>query len=269
MQRERIFNVPGVILGLVAVMAAVHALREYGLDEAMDAELLRRFAFVPGRFALMFDPAGVADSIDAGGGAMVEEARFFLGDGGAQWWTPVSYAFLHADWMHFGVNSIWLAAFGTPVARRFGASLFLAFMALTAVAGAMTHFAFHVFDFEPVVGASAAVSGAMAGAIRFIFQPHGPLGEGAGFGSLATSTYRQPALSVTQTLVNSRTMPFILLWFVVNYVFGAFATPLGLSDAPVAWEAHAGGFLAGLLLFSLFDPVARAAALRRRDDRGP
>ena len=263
MQREPVFNLPGVVLAIILALAAIHGLRDYVLDDAMDATVMRTFAFVPGRFAWVFDPDGVADALgSAGGRALDEQARFFLGDGRPQWWTPVTYAALHADWVHLGVNSMWLAAFGTPVARRIGAIRFLALLAITAIAGAMTHMAFHLMDFSPVVGASASVSGAMAAAIRFIFQPHAPLGEGGGFASPSAAAYRQPALSVAQTLVSSRTLPFILLWFVVNFLFGAFGTTLGISEAPIAWEAHAGGFLAGLLLFSLFDPRAPAGEWR-------
>jgi membrane associated rhomboid family serine protease len=42
-----------------------------------------------------------------------------------------------------------------------------------------------------------------------------------------------------------------------NFVFGAGAQALGASDAPVAWVAHVGGFVAGLLAFPLFDRARR------------
>ena len=55
---------------------------------------------------------------------------------GADIWTFVTYAFIHGDWTHLGLNGVWLLAFGTPVARRFGMARFLAFFAVTAAAGA-------------------------------------------------------------------------------------------------------------------------------------
>ena len=55
--------------------------------------------------------------------------------------------------------------------------------------------------------------------------------------------------------------PFLGIWFVTNLLFGMVATPLGISDASVAWEAHIGGFLAGLLLFPMVD---RAEPVRFR-----
>ena len=84
MQREPVFNLPGVVLAVIVALAAIHGLREYWLDDAWDAAILQRFAFVPGRFAWIFDPDGVADSLGAsgaGGQSMDDQARFFLGDG--------------------------------------------------------------------------------------------------------------------------------------------------------------------------------------------
>ena len=94
----------------------------------------------------------------------------------------------------------------------------------------------------------------MAAACRFVFQPDAPLGSGFSFGSGDEAAYRQPALPISRVLTNGRTMPFIVIWFAVNFLFGISAAPLGITDNPVAWEAHVGGFLAGLFLFPLFDP---------------
>ena len=58
-------------------------------------------------------------------------------------------------------------------------------------------------------------------------------------------------------LTDRRALIFIAIWMATNFVFGAGARALGASEAPVAWVAHVGGFLAGLLLFPLFDSRAR------------
>ena len=263
MHRERMFNLPGVVMGLFAVLALVHGLRDFVLTDEQDAWTLLTFAFVPGRFTLMIDPAGVSDALGALKGPDAElrqqAALFFLGDGKVQWWTWLTYAFLHANWTHLAVNSLWLAAFGAPVARRFGAWRFLLFFAVTAVAGALAHYLMHRYDVTPVIGASASVSGLTAAAIRFVFQPNAPLGLGLGAGLAGEeeAAYLQPALPLGRILKDSRVLPFLLVWFAVNFVFGASSEPLGLTSGPVAWEAHAGGFLAGLVLFALFDPVRR------------
>ena len=194
--REKIFNIPGVILALLVVLAAIHALRVYVLTPDEDDWVLSLFAFVPGRLTYAFDPIGVANALSRlPAGDEAEAARFFLGNGDPQPWTVLTYAFLHANWMHLGVNSLWLAAFGAPVARRFGPWRFLAFMVITAIAGAGAHYLFYRFDLMPVIGASAAISGTMAAAIRFVFVPGAPLGTRLGFGSRADDrAYQQKPL---------------------------------------------------------------------------
>ena len=104
MQREPIFNVPAVALALIAAFVAVHGAREYVLTEAQDGWLMLNFAFVPARLTWLFDPSGVADAFShftgRDGRQLERAARFWLGDGSAVWWTPLSYAFLHSDWVH-------------------------------------------------------------------------------------------------------------------------------------------------------------------------
>ena len=67
-----------------------------------------------------------------------------------------------------------------------------------------------------------------------------------------------PAASLGGILAERRAVIFVGVWLITNFVFGAFARPLGLSDMPVAWVAHLGGFASGIVLFPLFDrPAAR------------
>ncbi|MDO9440381.1 MAG: rhomboid family intramembrane serine protease [Beijerinckiaceae bacterium] len=256
-RRERIFNLPFVVLALVAGMGVLHAVRLYVLSNEQDAAFVALMAFVPARLTAQFDAAGVAAAFRAlalRGGVDIEYARYFFGDGAAQPWSVLTYAALHADWMHYGVNSVWLAAFGAPVARRFGALRFLVLFVLTALAGAAAHFIFHRFDATPVIGASAAVSGAMAASIRFVFQPGAPLGQALSFDEDETAAYQRPALPLSQVIRDRRALTFIVFWFAMNLIFGIGAQPLGLVESGVAWEAHLGGFLAGLLCFSWIDP---------------
>ena len=101
----------------------------------------------------------------------------------------------------------------------------------------------------------------MGAAIRFIFQPGGPLGA-SGFRGFDAAEAVQPA-SLGGILADRRARLFLVVWLVTNFVFGAFARPLGLSDMPVAWVAHLGGFFAGIVLFPLFDRPTRHPATTR------
>jgi len=173
---------------------------------------------------------------------------------GAQLWTFVTYALIHADWTHYGVNAVWLLPFGSAVARRFGPLRFLLFFAAAAVGGAALHLATHAGEEVPVIGASAAISGTMAAAMRFAFQRGGPLN----FHRNGDATdYRVPAIPLSSVLRDPRVIVFVAVWFGTNILFGLGSLPLpGVGENQVvAWQAHIGGFLAGLVLFSWFDPV--------------
>ncbi len=105
-----------------------------------------------------------------------------------------------------------------------------------------------------MVGASASVSGAMAAALRFAFQPGAPLGL---YRLDEATAYRLPALPLRDVLAERRALTFVVVWFVLNLVSGLAAPQLGLVDSAIAWQAHVGGFLVGILAFPLLDPVPR------------
>ncbi len=255
-RRERMFNIPAVVPILCAGLLAIQ-----GLGALMTAEaygrLLIRFAFVPGRFTFAFDPDRVStafNQIARDDEVRAQIAAAFLGDGTAQWWTVVTYAFLHGGWLHVGLNCLWLVAFGSAVAKRIDVSRFLALLLVCTVAGALAHYIAHPADLEPVVGASAAVSGTMGAAVRFMFQPMP--------GSFSGMQERSPVLGLRDTLTDRRCLTFIAIWFASNFLFGVSGAMPGVGDAPIAWEAHVGGFLAGLLIYGLFDHPAQPGARR-------
>lgn len=69
---------------------------------------------------------------------------------------------------------------------------------------------------------------------------------------------RAPAVGIVRAFMNRSVQMFVGIWFVVNIVFGAGLVTLDAAGGGIAWEAHIGGFLAGLLLFRLFDPIRPA-----------
>jgi membrane associated rhomboid family serine protease len=233
--REPIFNIPPVVVGLVACLCFIHVMVAFVLPVEESEALLELFAFEP----LRYHAATVLDVPAPGGGL-------------ADIWTFVTYAFFHVNLTHLIFNLIWLVAFGTPVARRFGAWRFLAFYAFTAAAGALAHLISHIGENAPTIGASAAVLGMMAAAMRFVFQPGGPL---ALLRLSEAETYRVPAKPLAALLRDPRMLLFGLVWFGFNALLGLplFAMP-GFEQG-VAWQAHIGGFVGGLLAFAAFDPV--------------
>ena len=255
-RHEPMFNVPAVVVVLAILLVATYAAFAWAPPEVQDL-VIRDFAFVPGRLTVSLWPAQAIKLLIRANtdSAALEQARAMRDlhalSGGAKLWTLLTYAFLHGSWTHVLLNTIWLVAFGPPVARRFGTPKFLAFMAITAIASALAHWASAAMDFSPLIGASGADSGLMGAATRLMFQPGAPL-SASGFRS-RVEIERIPAASFRELFADRRALIFLGVWFVTNFVFGAFAQSLGLSGAPVAWVAHVGGFVAGIVLFPLFD----------------
>lgn len=219
------FNVPGVVVLVILALVVVQAIRSFGLSREADDWVLTEFAFIPGCYA--------------------EACALFLDrNPGAQFWSPLSHAFLHGDWTHLGLNTVWLLAFGTPVARRLGAERFLIFAALGAVAGALMFYIFNTDLIVPVIGASGTVSALMGGACRFAFGSIGRSGAAA---------LRVPLLTIGQALAERTVLFFILIFFATNILTASGYSAFVDGGAAVAWEAHVGGFLFGFLSLSFFD----------------
>jgi membrane associated rhomboid family serine protease len=236
--REPLLTLPGALTAYIALLAVIHLVR-MALPRDVDNQIVAIFGFIPMRYD--------ATPLDAD----------FPGGAGAKLWTFVTYSLLHANLSHIGFNVLWLLPFGSALARRFGALRFFLFMAVTAAAGALAHLISNEHADAAMIGASASVSGTMAAAIRFAFVQGSFLSFSRGDADAAAKV---PALSLMQALRNGRVLSFLGIWFGVNIVFGVYSIAIGMEGGTVvAWQAHIGGFLAGLMLFSLFDPVPRAA----------
>ena len=123
--------------------------------------------------------------------------------------------------------------FRSIVARRLGASRFLAFFVVCGIVAALVHLAFYWGSGMAVIGASGGVSGLMGAGMRILYgRMYGP-------SALAPVTSR-PILT------------FSAVWIVANVVSGVLR--IGVSDdlTLIAWVAHLGGYFAGLFLVGAF-----------------
>ena len=248
--REPILTLPGALTAYILLIAVIH-LRVL-LPPEWEDWTVDVFGFIPKRY-----DSTIIDLT-------------FPGGAGAKVWTFITYSLLHANLSHIGFNVLWLLPFGSALARRFGALRFFLFMAVTAAAGALAHLITHEHAVAPMIGASASVSGAMAAALRFAFVQGSFLSFSRGDADAAAKV---PALSLWRALRNGRVIAFVAVWFGINIIFGLGSIAIGTDGASVAWQAHIGGFVAGLLLFSLFDPLPRtkgdAATASSPDTREP
>lgn len=226
-RREPIVNAPNVILGLVAAFALVHVVRAF-LTDVDDAYVVLALGFIPARYG--------GSPFELPGGDVSAVTSFF------------THMFVHGDPLHLLVNSAWLLAFGTPLARRIGSLRFLVFSAICGIAGALTFLALNPGLLAPMVGASGAVSGMMGGMLRFLFNAM----DRGGAGLIPEGAREVPRMDLGEMLQDRRVLLTVGLWIVLNFVF---ALGLGGLDSAggVAWEAHLGGFFVGLLIFGAFD----------------
>jgi len=151
-----------------------------------------------------------------------------LANGG--WWPGVLTSMaLHGGWAHAAVNAGFALAFGPPIARLFpglkGGVVFLGYYIVCGLAGTVGYGLVHMGSDAPMVGASGAVTGLLGGAIRLI---------GAG--------------DRPRPLTDRRVMGMAAAVMILNAATGLIGFAPGVDGAQVAWEAHAFGFLAGILL---------------------
>jgi membrane associated rhomboid family serine protease len=256
-RREPALNIPLVVLVLGLVLIGLHVARQW-LGASADWQFIARWAFVPARFSLWLGQAELGEVLSAAFGPAAARMslgdlpgplRLLVADGANAALTLATYGLLHGSLGHLISNVLWLAVFGSPVARRLGDMRFLVLMLAASAAGALAQWAFDPLELSPLIGASAAVSGATAAAARFVFQ------DGIRFGALGhdDAVRAIPAANLRQLVLNPRALAFIGIWFVTNLLFGTGIVPLAGENASIAWQAHIGGFLAGLALFPLLD----------------
>lgn len=172
---------------------------------------------------------------------------FFAGGGSGPWLTLITSMFLHGGLMHLGGNMLYLWIFGNNVEDAFGHGRFFAFYFVCGAAAALAQGITEPETTIPMVGASGAISGVL-GAYVLIYPR-------------ARITVIIPlGLILYPTKISS---VFVVgFWFVMQLVSAALADP----GAPgVAWLAHVGGFVAGMLL----TPLLSQYPLFGRHYRGP
>jgi membrane associated rhomboid family serine protease len=202
-EREPLFRAPWPVVALLAVILGAYAIQSFiGTDAVANGLGFSPVSLTQGRIVPLF-----------------------------------ASLFLHGSWPHVLVNSAFILAFGTPVARRCGLDpggvlAFYGFYVVCGVLANLGYAAVHPESAMVVVGASGAASGLMAAGSRLMSR--GP--------ELAPLT-SPPVLGMAGAWVAGN----LILAFAGR--LGAAALAPGSGGAPIAWEAHLAGYAAGLILF--------------------
>lgn len=149
----------------------------------------------------------------------------------------ITATFVHGGWFHVLGNMLFLWVFGDNVEDRLGHGKYLLFYLAAGVAGGVAHIMTNPASTVPVVGASGAVAGVL-GAYIIAFP--------------RSRILALVPLFIIFFLTEIPAVVFIALWFVLQLFNGV--ASLGGAATPVAWWAHIGGFLIGVLLIKMLAP---------------
>lgn len=161
---------------------------------------------------------------------------------GADFITVFTSMFMHGGWLHLGGNMLYLWIFGDNVEDRFGHAKFAVFYFLCGIAATVAQVVVSTGSNVPNLGASGAIAGVLAAYI--ILFPRGQVKVLMGRGVVP-----MPALVV------------IGLWIVLQFVNGVGSITQSAETGGVAYMAHIGGFVAGLVLTFLFRGSRSAATV--------
>ena len=209
-----VYRTPYVTYGMIAINTAVF-LYQLSLGDRL-TDFVYAYGLIPFRFLQMFprDPGELL--------------------------TPLSAMFLHGGWGHLLGNMLYLHIFGDNIEDRLGHRRFLLFYLVCGVLSFLAQVAFQPYSMVPNVGASGAIAG-LLGAYFLLFPR-------------ARVLTLVPLLFVFP-LVEIPAFFFLGIWFLIQFLSGA--STIGRTSAlagGVAWWAHIGGFLAGMLLLKLLLP---------------
>ncbi|MBI6546589.1 MAG: rhomboid family intramembrane serine protease [Cyanobacteria bacterium NC_groundwater_1444_Ag_S-0.65um_54_12] len=163
--------------------------------------------------------------------------------------TPLTAMFLHGGWLHLLGNMWFLFIFGDNVEGRLGHVRYLLFYLFAGVAATGLQLAFDLGSPLPQLGASGAIAGTL-GAYLVMF-PYARVLTLIPLGFFVTTAWIAAPW-------------FLGIWFLLQAVSGLLSLSLASGGGGVAWWAHIGGFLVGVMVGSFFRAARRYPRHRRR-----
>ena len=181
-------------------------------------------------------PACVSDSLGLKTNVNPRDLTAFCG-GQHPLLTVFTSMFMHAGWLHILGNMLFLWVFGDNVEDALGHVRYLVFYLVVGLVASATQIALSMNDLGPGIGASGAIAGVMGAYLVM---------------------YPRARIAVFMPLFFFLGAPYIPaaaligIWFLMQLFTGVASLGQAAGDSGVAWWAHVGGFLAGLLLVNLF-----------------
>jgi membrane associated rhomboid family serine protease len=228
---------PWVTYGLIAANVLVF-LYQLSLGDQALTRFFYTFAVVPKELVADFGRAAAGRPV-----GLLDFAPLFTS------------MFMHGGWMHLGGNMLFLYIFGDNVEDRLGHASYLSFYVLCGLAASLAHAWSGPASTLPSLGASGAIGGVLGAYI--VLHPAARVTTLVFLGFLVT-TLRVPAFV------------FLGVWFLMQSVQGlaSLGAPSTAAEGGVAWWAHIGGFLVGMVGGAIGRALpARPSARRQVADR--
>ena len=159
------------------------------------------------------------------------------------YWPFITMMFLHGGWLHIIGNMWFLGIFGDNVEDRMGPIRFVGFYLLCGIAASFVHIITNPQSTVPALGASGAIAGVMAAYV--VLYPRARI--------LAVFP-----IFIYPLFFEVPAMLYIGIWFLLQFFSGTTAIFSGRQAEGIAWWAHVGGFIAGLLTVWIFIQRPRA-----------
>lgn len=204
-------TIPLVTIAIIVVNSVIW-LYEYSLGRDVNRFIIE-YGLIPIRFVTYYRYEG----------GMVDNALIPL----------ISSIFMHGGWMHVIGNMWFLWIFGDNVEDRLGHAAYLAFYLLCGIGASLIHVAFQPTSDLPMLGASGAIAGVL-GAYLISF-PH-------------ARVYTLLIIFFFIRFVEIPAFLFLIVWFLFQFVAGTAQFGVHQEAGGVAYWAHTGGFVVGVLL---------------------
>ncbi|HEV8264529.1 MAG TPA: rhomboid family intramembrane serine protease [Gemmatimonadales bacterium] len=228
---------PIITVGFIALNVLVFLFAQgMGLSQQELAQSVCQLGLIPGE---------VLHTAQPGSGVELAPGIFCLVDVQPNYWTILSSMFAHGGWFHLLGNMLFLWVFGNNIEDAMGHGRFVVFYLLCGIAAAAAQVLIGPNSVVPMVGASGAISGVL-GAYLLLYP-----------------RVRVHTLIILPFYLTSVALPaYVMLgYWAVLQLIGGLGSLMAVDRGGVAFFAHLGGFVTGLLLIRVF---ASEDALRRR-----
>jgi len=153
------------------------------------------------------------------------------------YWPFITHMFIHGGWLHLIGNMWFLWIFGDNVEDRMGHLRFVVFYLACGLAAALSNIVINPGATMPMIGASGAISGVM-GSYLLLFP--------------AARVITLIPIFFWPLIVEIPAFFFVGLWFCMQVLSGTYSLLAPQIGGGIAWWAHIGGFVAGMVLMPLF-----------------